>query len=557
MEVSMPNSFRKPMLHTAVMAIGLLCGIAVQAQTPLVAADPGSRPPGLHAKFQVADTHGNTIPDFAQPVDSTVNSAGNFLPNLTADQRAFWFAGLAIFGDIASVQGVPRFVASTEPIGGLGPGFNGNSCFMCHSEPAIGGSGPGPGSPLFTENPQLLVAHHRGASNPEDLSSILTPSGPVREVRFVLNPDGSFDGGVHELFTIAGRDDAPSTCTLAQPNFNTQLANNNAIFRIPIATFGEGFVENTPEKELHANLIANGALKTSLGIQGRFNTNGNDGTFTRFGWKAQNKSMLLFSGEASNVEMGVTNEIFQNEKLGSVFCVGNQLPEDLTNIIPRATLAGLASDGAAASAVSSNIENFAVFMRLNAAPAQCDFASGLDANNNAVCNPLSASALRGKALFGIPTTATPNAVSCVLCHSDHLVTGPSSFTDLNNATFAPFSDFALHHMGSTLTDGVNQGLAGPDEFRTAPLWGLGQRIFLLHDGRTTDLLAAIQDHASPSTDCTSTSTAGATFKLNGQNIQLTALGTQFCGSEANQVINNFNLLNPADQLDLLHFLRSL
>jgi len=554
----MSNSLRKMMPHIAAIAIYLFCGIAVQSQTTLVASDPGPRPPGLRAKFQVADTHGNTIPDFVQPVDATVNSAGNFLPNLTADQIAFWFAGLAIFGDTASVQGVPRFVSSTEPLGGLGPGFNGTSCFMCHSEPAIGGSGPGPGSPLFTQNPQLLVAHHRGATNSENLSSILTPSGPVREVRFVLNPDGSPDGGVHPLFTIAGRDDAPVGCTLAQPDFNAQLANNNAIFRIPISTFGEGFVENTPEKILHANLVANGALKTSLGIQGRFNTNGNDGTFTRFGWKAQNKSMLLFSGEASNVEMGVTNEIFQNERLGSIFCVGNQLPEDLTNIFPRATLAGLASDGAAASAISSNIENFAVFMRLNAAPAQCDFASGLDANNNALCNPLSASALRGKALFGVPTAATPNAVSCVLCHSDHLMTGPSSFTDLSNATFAPFSDFALHHMGSTLTDGVNQGLAGPDEFRTAPLWGLGQRIFLLHDGRTADLLAAIQAHASPGTDCTVvTSQAGTTFILNTQTVQIPAIASQFCGSEANQVISNFNLLNPTEQLDLVHFLRSL
>src|SRR5258708_1099099 len=193
----MSDSHRKMMPHIVVIAIGLFCGITAQSQAPLAASDPGPRPPGLHAKFQVADTHGNAIPDFVQPVDATVNSAGNFLPNLTADQRAFWFAALAIFGDTAAVQGVPRFVNSTEPIGGLGPGFNGTSCFMCHSEPAIGGSGPGPGSPLFTENPQLLVAHHRGASNPEDLSAFLTPNGPVLEVRFVLNPHGSFDGDVH------------------------------------------------------------------------------------------------------------------------------------------------------------------------------------------------------------------------------------------------------------------------------------------------------------------------------------------------------------------------
>jgi CxxC motif-containing protein (DUF1111 family) len=81
-------------------------------------------------------------------------------------------------------------------------------------------------------------------------------------------------------------------------------------------------------------------------------------------------------------------------------------------------------------------------------------------------------------------------------------------------------------MGSNLADGVSQGNAGPDEFRSAPLWGLGQRIFFLHDGRTKDLLDAIQQHASD-------------------------------GSEANQVIHRFNNLGPKDQQDLLNFLRSL
>jgi len=137
------------------------------------------------------------------------------------------------------------------------------------------------------------------------------------------------------------------------------------------------------------------------------------------------------------------------------------------------------------------------------------------------------------------------------------VTGPSPFTDLNNAPFAPFSDFALHHMGSTLADGVNQGIAGPDEFRTAPLWGLGQRIFFMHDGRTTDLLAAIAAHSSPATDCTTVTSIGETFILNTLTVNVPASTSKFCGSEANQVITNFNNLSPTDKLDLLHFLRSL
>ena len=56
----------------------------------------------------------------------------------------------------------------------------------------------------------------------------------------------------------------------------------------------------------------------------------------------------------------------------------------------------------------------------------------------------------------------------------------------------PYSDFAIHHMGPGLADHISQGLAAGDEFRTAPLWGVGQRIFFLHDGRTSNLLAAIE-----------------------------------------------------------------
>jgi CxxC motif-containing protein (DUF1111 family) len=81
-------------------------------------------------------------------------------------------------------------------------------------------------------------------------------------------------------------------------------------------------------------------------------------------------------------------------------------------------------------------------------------------------------------------------------------------------------------MGSGLADNVSQGGAGGDQFRTAPLWGLGQRIFLLHDGRTTDLNAAIAAHESN-------------------------------GSEASNVEENFDNLSRTQQQEILDFLRSL
>ena len=66
---------------------------------------------------------------------------------------------------------------------------------------------------------------------------------------------------------------------------------------------------------------------------------------------------------------------------------------------------------------------------------------------------------------------------------------------MSNVTYHPYSDFALHSMGTGLADGIHQGAAGANQFRTAPLWGLGQRLFFLHDGRTSDLIEAIQAHS--------------------------------------------------------------
>jgi hypothetical protein len=126
---------------------------------------------------------------------------------------------------------------------------------------------------------------------------------------------------------------------------------------------------------------------------------------------------------------------------------------------------------------------------------------------------------------------------------------------MSAVVYHPFSDFALHHMGVGLADGINQGAAGPDEFRTAPLWGVGQRLFFLHDGRASDLLSAIEAHASPLRDCVSVISL-ETFEVAGDFFAPLS-PTVFCGSEANAVINNFNALSASNQQDVLNFLRSL
>jgi CxxC motif-containing protein (DUF1111 family) len=347
---------------------------------------------------------------------------------------------------------------------------------------------------------------------------------------------------------------------LLQPDFNTQISAKNAIFRIPIPVFGEGLVEGVSDNDLINNLSNFSNDKASFGVAGRFNRNGNDGTITRFGWKAQNKSMFLFAGEASNVEMGVTNEVFQNEKVPGLGCATNGLPEDNTHVLT----ANPGADGPSTTTlVSSDVEDFAIFMRLNGTPGQCAFNSGLDASGAARCISLtdtststqaaiSQQIARGKQLFGAPSNG---GVGCVLCHSQSLTSGTSNIVGLNNRSFTPFSDFALHHMGATLADGVNQGLAGSDEFRTAPLWGIGQRLFFLHDGRAGNLLQAIQGHFSDPNVCFSNSFSES-FTANGHSFS-PSKSSQTCGSEANSVVASFNALCASDKNAVLAFLRSL
>ncbi len=226
--------------------------------------------------------------------------AGSPIAGLTQNQLSFFSAGQTNFVQTDSVTGS---VPNTG--NGLGPRFNAESCAQCHAQPAIGGTSP------FV-NPQVADATDQGAAN--QVPSFITASGPVREARFpyTLNLQ-QVDGGVHDLFTITGRTDAAG-CNIAQDNFTLAAQRNDLIFRIPTPVFGSGLIETISDAAILANMGANLSQKHGLGIAGRPNSSANDGTITRFGWKAQNKSLGVFSGEAYNVEMGVTNELFNTER---------------------------------------------------------------------------------------------------------------------------------------------------------------------------------------------------------------------------------------------------
>ncbi len=195
---------------------------------------------------------------------------------------------------------------------------------------------------------------------------------------------------------------------------------------------------------------------------------------------------MIFAGEAYNVEQGVTNEVFPN---------------------PRETQPGCSAPGDSNDNTfndnnpGGDVVQFALFMRLLGPPTPVTSFSGVSA----------ASIQRGHNAFV--------QVGCALCHTESMTTGESRIAALSSKPVNLFSDLLVHHMGTELADGVSQGNAGGDEFRTAPLWGL-------HDGRTRDPLQAILAHDS-------------------------------YGSEADRSIDIFNQLSASSKQDVLNFLRSL
>jgi CxxC motif-containing protein (DUF1111 family) len=457
---------------------------------------------------------GTAIAQTDPGVQSGSRGTGAALSTVLANDNpgilTFFNDGQARFQEVETVSGGAN--------NGLGPRFNSNSCSSCHAQPAIGGSGA-------ATNPEFSFPTN-GVATGNILPSFITATGPTVEARFpfYFNSNGSVNfnspnGGVETLYTVTGRSDAGacnSATALPQPGFATAVSENNVIFRIPTPTFGAGLIENLDDSTLLANALVNN--NNFYGISGSFNHNGNDGTISRFGWKAQNKSLHIFTGEAYNVEMGITNLLFPQDRPlpgedggGGTGLTG--LPSTCLNLSGKGYPEDSNNPAATGAAVLDDVSAFANFMRTLAPPP----TGGVVLSGQSVSSSTIAS---GASLF--------SSIGCATCHNPKVgTTQASNITgSLSKAAVNAYSDIEIHHMGSGLTDNVSQGGAGGDQFRTAPLWGLGQRIFLLHDGRTSNLVTAIKDHASH-------------------------------GSEASTVEGNYLNLNSTQQQQLLDFLRSL
>jgi mono/diheme cytochrome c family protein len=445
---------------------------------------------------------------------------GNPVEGLNPFEQALFDEGRGRVGELettcatcaALASGTPTredpLLATRTSATGLNARFNADQCIACHSQPAIGGSGgflvPNPKDSVrrVPENPLFdLVPHRFGQTN--KVPSFIKQFGPILVPRFVKKADGTPDGHIYPLYTIVGRTDDPTIpdCNakvLPQPDFETELKKGNISFRAPLQLFGMGLIEAIPDAEILARHRAMAAYRGQNGIVGV----PNGSVSYRFGWKAQHKALEQFTD--------ATNEFAPQMKKIDPKCIGPETEE-------RPALLG----GAEFEAPSVDLINPLVLLATS-------FMRYLDAPRPA---PMNALAQRGKTLFG--SGPENPGIGCVACHTAQMTTSATAqAVALQKRTIELYSDLLLHRMGPGLADNITQGQAKGDMFRTPPLWGVGQRRFFLHDGRTDDLLQAIEAHAAPA-------------------------GNGYPASEANAVITRFKLLPEADRQAILLFLRAL
>jgi CxxC motif-containing protein (DUF1111 family) len=329
---------------------------------------------------------------------------------------------------------------------GLGPTYNDVGCVTCHQAVDTG---------AFGQQMEFRAGHVDGSGNFVD-----APAGSLIHAR-------GTDSDIVEHITTA---------------------ENVRTFRLVISTLGDGFVECLSNTMLQNNVAAQPAAQrgtlTAVPVVEANNTL----RIGRFGWKAQHASLLSFSGDAYLNEMGITNKFdgFGGRSSSAADAGTHENPAGTADGIINCTgppfdlVADPEDDG-------GDVLAFADFMAATRAPGRQ--------------NPIPAAATRGDPLF--------TQVGCAVCHTRTLTTAApgtvinggafSVPTALGNKIIHPFSDFALHNIGTG--DGIvqNAGQSTANQMRTAALWGIRARNRFMHDGLTVNITEAINRHAGQAT----------------------------------------------------------
>ena len=388
-------------------AIVLVAASSVIAQ-PMPSSSPMPSPPPSNRQ--------NSPPPAPQPPPGNGQNGppksappvfGLPLPGLSGADLTNWNNGKAEFEEVATITD------------GLGPIFNGKSCATCHSVPALGGS----------SNLDVTRFGHSSGSTFDPLTSL---GGSLLQ-EFAINP--------------IGLEHVPSQA-------------NVTALRQSTALFGLGLIEAIPD----ATILAGVRTSPVDGVRGRaamvVDVASGNTRVGRFGWKAQQATLLAFAGDAYVNEVGITNRLFPTENApnGNLVLLKqlDKVPDPEDTVDPATGKAG--------------IDRLADFMRLTSPPPP---------------GPVNTTTAFGAKIF--------MDVGCATCHTPMMMTGTNRILALSQKPVMLWSDLLLHDMGS-LADGIGQGAAGVKEMKTAPLWGVGASAPYLHDGRAPDLDTAIREH---------------------------------------------------------------
>ena len=343
----------------------------------------------------------------ARPLATGLPQFGDALFGLSAAQLQAFTDGRDDFEAVETVEG------------GLGPIFNNTSCAACHSAGATGGA------------------------------SAQTVTRFGRLVNGVFDAMEDQGGSLLQSRAIApgALEHVPAEATIVAQRITTPL-------------FGAGLIEAIADDDI----LNNARRRQPDGVHGRAALVTDVATGSarvgRFGWKAQQATLLAFAGDAYLNEMGVTNRFFPTENAPN----GNQALLRKYDRVPEL------EDAVNPATGRSDIDVAADFMRYLAPPPPLRSTT---------------STLAGARVF--------EQIGCTACHLPAMQTGANPVPALAFQVVRLYSDLLLHDMGS-LGDGIAQAAAGRFEMRTPPLWGLRARGPFLHDGRAKTVAEAIRGH---------------------------------------------------------------
>jgi len=222
--------------------------------------------------------------------------------------------------------------------------------------------------------------------------------------------------------------------------------------------YGLGLLEAVPESEILTLAAKNGGRANYV-----FDIESGAMKLGRFGLKANQPSLKQQIANAFAEDIGISSSLFPGE-----------------NCTPAEAACLDAAKGAPqAELTEAQLAAVLDYIRALAPPARREIDD--------------ARVTQGGALF--------EAMGCAACHRETLSLGAfAPLPALAGARIHPYTDLLLHDMGEDLADGRADFLAGPRDWRTPPLWGLGlagkfgDAANFLHDGRARGVPEAILWH---------------------------------------------------------------